>query len=328
NWNGQMLGLAWTPDGREIVFDVQEPAGPRLWRIPVNGSAPGRGVRLAEATGNAQLPSISTLGAARPIRLAYLTRHAEIRLWLFDLSQTHPDGRLPTPSLFQPSSRIEIGADVSRDGKLVVFRSNRDGANALWISGLDGSNLRKLTQVSAQGAFPDWSPDGQKIAYVSASGHSGVKCLFVINSSGGEPRQLTPQTETAGPPCWSPDGHWIYFGSNRDKTMQIWKITPAGEHLSQITQNGGFEAQEYGGFLYYTDGLGGASGLQASTRLIRLALNGGDEEVVLPQVYNFHWSVTEKGIYYLAPLSGRTMTLRLYHFDTGQSETVGDFPDF
>src|SRR5215831_1883686 len=52
NWNSPMLGLTWTPDGREIVYDVEESAGYRLWRIPVNRSAPGRGVRLAEATGD------------------------------------------------------------------------------------------------------------------------------------------------------------------------------------------------------------------------------------------------------------------------------------
>ena len=275
DWNAAMGGLAWTPDGREIVYDIDEPAGTRLWRIPARSSSPGRGVRLEQSTGDALIPSISRPAAGRAIRLAYLVRRQEIGLRLFDLIEKQSPGVLSAPRVFQRSSRVETEGRVSPDGKFVVFLSNRDGSNALWISGLDGSNLRRLARTSLEGAFPAWSPDGQTIAFISSPGGPGIKCLFVINSSGGEPRRLAPEAEFTGPPYWSGDGHWIYFMLKRTGTYQIWKTTPAGEQLVQVTRNGGFEAQESvdGKFLYYTDvAPGEVSGLQIPVRLMRVPL--------------------------------------------------------
>jgi Tol biopolymer transport system component len=150
----------------------------------------------------------------------------------------------------------------------------------------------------------------------------------VINSSGGEPRRLTPETEFAGPPNWSGDGHWIYFMLKRTGTYQIWKTTPTGEQLVEVTRNGGFEAQASvdGKFLYYTDvAPGEGSGLQIPVRLMRVPLNGVDETLVVPRIWTFHWSVTEKGIYYLVP-GAANRPHQIYRLDGGRSELVGELP--
>ena len=46
NRNATIYGLSWTPDGREIVFDVDEPPASRLWRIDVNRATPLEDRRL------------------------------------------------------------------------------------------------------------------------------------------------------------------------------------------------------------------------------------------------------------------------------------------
>ena len=38
DWNAAIEGLSWTPDGREIVYSVDEPAASRLWRIHANST--------------------------------------------------------------------------------------------------------------------------------------------------------------------------------------------------------------------------------------------------------------------------------------------------
>ena len=328
DWNGALNGLAWTPDGQEIVYDVEETGGPRLWRISARVSAPGRGARLGESTGDAQAPSISRPAAGHPIRLAYQIRRQEAALRVFDLTQHDSAGVLNTPRLFQRSSRVETQGRVSPDGKLVAFLSNRDGANALWISDFDGSNLRRLTQTSPSGAFPDWSPDGKMIAFVNSPGGTSIKGVFVIRIDGGAPKRLTAESEIAGPPHWSVDGQWIYFMSRRGATFQIWKVTPNGEHPTQVTRNGGFEARESldGKFLYYTDTRPPeASGRPSPVRLMRAPVDGGEEVVVLPQIWTFHWSVTEKGIYYLSPGSA-AKPHQILRFESGHSEVAGELP--
>ena len=47
NWNAALTGLAWTPDGREIVYSVDEPAAGRLWRIDTHSARPGHGSPIA-----------------------------------------------------------------------------------------------------------------------------------------------------------------------------------------------------------------------------------------------------------------------------------------
>ena len=328
DWNGALNGLAWTPDGQAIVYDVEETGGPRLWRISARVSAPGRCARIGESTGDAQAPSISRPAAGHPVRLAYQIRRQEAALRIFDLTQHQSAGVLNVPRLFQRSSRVEAQGRVSPDGKLVAFLSNRDGANALWISAFDGSNLRRLTQTSPSGAFPDWSPDGRTIAFLNSAGGTGVKGIFVIRIDGGEPKRLTAQSEIAGPPHWSSDGQWIYFMSRRSGSAQVWKVTPTGEHPTQVTRNGGFEAQESldGKFVYYTDTAPPeATGRPSPVRLMRVPVDGREEVVVLPQIWTFHWSVTEKGIYYLSPGSG-AKPHQILRFESGRSEVAGELP--
>jgi len=76
--DGELNGLAWTPDSREIIYGLDEPGGSRLWRISAQLSSPGRGVRVAEATSDALAPAISQPGGGRSVRLAYLVRRQQV----------------------------------------------------------------------------------------------------------------------------------------------------------------------------------------------------------------------------------------------------------
>lgn len=255
DWNGLIDGLAWTPDSEEIIYSVDEPIGPRLWRISVRPSSPGRGLRLAESTGDAVLPTISRPETGDRIRLAYLTRRQETSLRLVDLTWREASGALSKTTLFQRSSRWDYGGRFSPDGKLAAFISNRGGTPEIWISGLDGSNLRRLTDIKGDPMFASWSKDSRMIAFLSAPGGVGVKRIYAVSVDGGDPKALTSETEVALPGGWSKDSRWLYLMSDRSGSFQIWKVSPPSDHPVQITGNGGFEAQESpdGKYVYYTD---------------------------------------------------------------------------
>lgn len=330
---GGLKGLAWTPDGRDIIYDVDEPGGSRLWRISAAGSSTGHGVRVAEATSDALTPAISQSRARGSVRLAYLVRRQQVGVRMIEVNTQATFGSLSAAKWFQSSSRFDQGARVSPDGKLVAFFSNRDGTQELWVSGVDGSNLHRLTHLGRGDAcFAAWSPDGQKITFNSGhgAGNVGVKAVWVVPAGGGEPRRLTLESDLVGPPHWSGDSQWIYFYSRRSGSPQIWKMTSSGEQPVAITRNGGFDAQESpdGKQLYYTDWPSAADpyGLQAPSRLMRVPVNGGEEVVVLPRISNFNWSVTTKGIYYVVPGPPDSYFLMRYDYDTGRSERLGELP--
>jgi dipeptidyl aminopeptidase/acylaminoacyl peptidase len=71
------------------------------------------------------------------------------------------------PRLLAGSPKHDRHPRWSPDGRWIVFESNRDGENQIWIVPAAGGEARKLTSLSTGASQAVWSPTGDKIAFVS-----------------------------------------------------------------------------------------------------------------------------------------------------------------
>jgi Tol biopolymer transport system component/DNA-binding winged helix-turn-helix (wHTH) protein len=98
----------------------------------------------------------------------------------------------------------------------------------IWRYQINGS-LAPLIKSSLGEARPQFSPDGQRIAFAtSRSGESYD--IWVADADGSSPKQITSQFgRGAGSPKWSPDGRWIVFDSQRsDGGIDICVVDSSG----------------------------------------------------------------------------------------------------
>lgn len=119
------------------------------------------------------------------------------------------------------------------DGRL-IYTTGRD----VFVAEKDGSNPRKLTELSKYGLAPNISPDGKKFVFfasdmarenwtidVGASDGNGVHT--VLKAAEGLPTRLTWVQ-------WSNDGKYILFGGQTNGRTDIWALRDQKSFLNGV----------------------------------------------------------------------------------------------
>jgi Tol biopolymer transport system component/DNA-binding winged helix-turn-helix (wHTH) protein len=294
-------GLAWSKDGRRIVFTSPLDFGNL------------REILVARPKNAEQLPvghDASDISVSREgDRLAYVQGVVNTNIWRIDLHGPTPEMR----SLVA-SSREEKAPSISPDGTKIAFESNRSGVNELWVSDADGSNAKQLTSFGLRATgTPRWSPDGKFIAFDSRVG--GEANIYLIDPSGGIPRKLNIDIRSNNLPSWSNNGRWIYFVNGEDAHKpSVWKVAVEGGHAVRLVQ---YEAT------YPLESPDGQSLYFVRNRYLWQASTDGSaphQVDGMPRLMPLgeKWALSGKGIYFLADQMGKS---ELDFFDLGSRST-------
>ena len=107
---------------------------------------------------------------------------------------------------------------VSPKGDLVAFtitevdKVANKSTTQIYLVPLAGGEPRQLTNDEHSSNSPRWSPDGDKLAFISA--RDGEDQIWTIDISSGGLKKVTTISTGAGDPAWSPDGKWLAFASD------------------------------------------------------------------------------------------------------------------
>ncbi|MGO9013000.1 MAG: protein kinase domain-containing protein [Bryobacteraceae bacterium] len=278
----EVQGIAWTANGREIVYGAGAGGTDSLWRVPVSGRrAPER---LPYAFPSALQPVISR----SPPRLVYT-------YWLWNENLWRLDTRTGERKMLVSSTYYQENPEYSPDGRKIAFESNRSGNAEVWTCDADGTNCVQITSFEGpQCGTPPWSPDSRWLALDSRG--EGRPEIYVVAADGGKPRRITDNPAGDLIPSWSHDGLWVYFDSDRSGRSEIWKVAKDGGEPVQVTRSGVAYALESpdGNYLYYIKLSPGNS----SPGLFRMPAQGGEETRVLEGPVGGDFQATAKGIYF------------------------------
>jgi TolB protein len=126
--------------------------------------------------------------------------------------------------LLTPQGKSFANPRISPDGSKIAITSIDWDGSQIFVMNADGSNLKQITFTVSPIYFdsgyprdangnPVWSPNGEKLAYVSWENASPD--VFVINSNGSGNKRLTNTPRRDECPTWSNDGNYIIFTSTR-----------------------------------------------------------------------------------------------------------------
>lgn len=140
---------------------------------------------------------------------------------------TNESPRLLKKELFLEMESVS-GPNLSPDGQQVLFsRSWIDQANdryssSIWVVDVKGQRVRELTHGDWRDSSPVWSPDGEKIAFLSD--RDGTTQIHVLWPDTRETAQLTHMERTPGEIVWSPDGKRLAFSCFLPDTRPILEV--------------------------------------------------------------------------------------------------------
>lgn len=123
----------------------------------------------------------------------------------------------------------------------IVFVSNRDGKNNIYMMNDNGSRVQRLTDTPLSLGGPRWSPDGSQIAFHMDLHSTDPRKpqqidIFIMNTDGSDQQRLTDHPKLDTSPSWSPDGKYLTFNSGRSGKAEIYTMEIATGKIKQLTQ--------------------------------------------------------------------------------------------
>jgi Tol biopolymer transport system component/DNA-binding winged helix-turn-helix (wHTH) protein len=330
----------WLPDSRSFAVVSDQPGAFRLFRVRMDALKPTP-EPIEGAGDDTQYPvAFRSPGSDR---LVFCQQRLISNIHRFALRRDSAGlpVALENPATVAPATRRTSNPQISPDGKLLTFVSNRSLFTEIWLSDADGGNAHPLTSFSSAGFIPGspkWSPDGTKIVFTTL--HAGSNDLYLVTANGGPVTQLTHGWFDAIRPSFSHDGKWIYF-SRRDSSaekLRLWKLPAradvrvedpeplAGKGSPEIYGMEPIESPE-GGTVYYVP-------RQSGHELWSVSLAGGAPRRVISEGVRFGWWTPARGGVYYIDLTKTFLPDEPEHppvwfFDSasGRSRQIGTLPE-
>jgi dipeptidyl aminopeptidase/acylaminoacyl peptidase len=204
--------IAFTPDGRRLLFVTNTSGQFNLWRTSIGG---GRQQQLTAFESN----TVRSVAPARDGKSIVFTADQ-------DGDEFHQIYSLPStggwPEQWTEAPKVQhfvTSSGWSPDGTQLAFAANArvESDMDVWLRDAKG-NVRKLFGDGMYAVPAGWSPDGTRLLAADFRSNTDSS-IHLVDVASGESRELTPHegetTYVPGP--WAADGSGFYLVSNEGR---------------------------------------------------------------------------------------------------------------
>ena len=178
--------------------------------------------------------------------------------------------------------------------RIAYVEQGTGGSYALIVADSDGYGAQPILESPHQPILsPAWSPDGQRIAYVSFE--SGQPAIYVQDLTTGKREMISQRAGLNGAPAFSPDGKSLALTlSSSPGNPDVYVMDIATKQLRRITTSDAIDTEPVwapdGQSLYFTSDRGG------TPQIYRVGIQGGDaQRVTFDGSYNANPRVSPDG---------------------------------
>lgn len=124
-------------------------------------------------------------------------------------------------------------------GTEIAFSARNGRAKEIYVVGMDGQGLRKVTGNRSFNLFPRWSPDGRWLSFTSF--RTGVPVIYLHNPETGVEKEVVRAGDTKAPGGFSPDGDWLYYSVSSGGNSDIHRVRVVGGAMEKVAGGWGLE---------------------------------------------------------------------------------------
>jgi serine/threonine protein kinase/Tol biopolymer transport system component len=262
------------PDGRSVLFSIQQSTNVDTARIAVHSFDSGKSQILLEGTNPVYAETghllfargrsmwavsfdprrMTTAGSPAPVMEGIQVNSGGMAL--FAVAANGSMVSLPgvagaqqtvkwitregvaQPLIDRPQTYDPATPRLSPDGNsLAIAIDDGTGYSAVWIYDIARRALSRVTFDKGQQSFPVWTPDGQRIVFHAnpASGKLTQNLFWTRADGGGVPEQLTQSDNVQYPTSVSPDGKFLVFHELDPQTKaDLWVLPLGGDRKPQL----------------------------------------------------------------------------------------------